>query len=292
MDILEKLWGSKIAVIGLGYLGKRLNNFLKSHSEKFSYSVHSFSRTNIAEIKGVEFDYVFNCAGNTGDFRNKIWETVDSNLFLTHFLLNNIKINKAYISSSSSRVYGFSDNPGISFSESYLCPDISDHLSIDFIYDGTKKLQESILFNIGKNSTFRLISCRLSNVYGRYIETDMNNSTFLKVMISHAVEKHKLVISQNPYSSKGFVFIDDAILGLIHSAVNSTKSAIYNICSGVSYSIEDWVNYLNLDVEFVETGDKPKYSNISIAKAVEELNFQPTFFLNQLKINTIYERSH
>ena len=43
---------------------------------------------NFKSISKFEFDYVFNCAGNTGDFRNQILETVESNISLAIFLLN------------------------------------------------------------------------------------------------------------------------------------------------------------------------------------------------------------
>lgn len=292
MNILEKLNGSSIAVIGLGYLGKRLYSFLETNSLKYNYRTQSFSRENIDMIKNSEFDYVFNCAGNTGDFRTRVWDTIDSNLFLTRFIIDNVKITNAFVSTSSTRVYGNSDDPHVLFSENYISTDKSNHLEIDFIYDGTKKLQESVLFNLGRTCPYKLISCRLSNIFGRYEDSDMNDSTYLKVMIKHAIQDKVLCIKQNMNSTKGFIFIDDAIVGLIYSAVNSTNSDIYNICSGISYSIYDWVKYLELDVDFIDTEDELRFSNISIQKAVQELGFQPQYFLSQLKFNKIYEGSN
>ena len=58
MNILEKLKGSSIAVIGLGYLGKRLYSFLDYYSLKYNYKIQGFSRENIDKIKNSEFDYV------------------------------------------------------------------------------------------------------------------------------------------------------------------------------------------------------------------------------------------
>lgn len=278
---------NKIAVVGMGYIGSILFNVLKQKSKQHNFTIISYSRKNICDIKDEEFDYIFNCAGNTGDFRQKIFETIESNIFLTRFLLENVKINKAYVALSSTRLYGFSINEDCLFEENEVPFDLKKHLDIDFIYDGSKKLLESLLWNIKDQLPYKIIVCRLSNLFGRFEKSDLDDSTFLKLMIRHKIEHKNLAINQNINNTKGYVFIDDAIDGIIKSAINSIGHNIYNICSGQSYSIMDWINYLGIQFHVTNINATPTYSKNDISKAQKELGFAPKHFLQNIKLSDI-----
>jgi len=287
--VLENFRGRKIGIVGLGYIGNHLFRYLDHFSKEYEFSVLAFNKANSNLLSGATFDYFFNCAGNTGDFRSKIWSTVDSNLFLARYLMENIKITECYVSLSSTRLYGFTSDKNVLFTENSQLTKDGDHLSIDFIYDGTKMLLESILWNYNNKVDYRISICRLSNLYGRYNAEDLNDSTYLKVMIRSHVEGKRLLVEQNVLNTKGYIFIDDAIQGIIHSAIYSEKSDIYNICSGESYSIENWLKYLKVDYVIGNSGKPDLHSRNSIAKAVTELKFKPQYFLNNLEFNKIFQ---
>jgi nucleoside-diphosphate-sugar epimerase len=285
---LEYFKNKKIGIVGLGYIGNHLVEYFNAYSEEYGYDVRTFRRDNISLVAGETFDYFFNCGGNTGDFRNKIWSTIDSNLTLTKYLLENMRVNECYVALSSTRLYGFSADRDVLFTE---CSDLvnkKNHLSIDFVYDGTKMLLESILWNQRNNFDFRISICRLSNLYGRYTRKDLNDSTYLKVMIKCKADGKELFTEQNVYNTKGYIFIDDAIQGIIHSAVYPGKSDIYNICSGESYSIKHWLNYLELKYATAADDDPPVYGRNSIEKAASEINFHPRYFLSNIESNKIF----
>jgi len=289
LQILGYFKGKSIGVAGLGYVGRHLADFLNTYSAEFQYSLSTFTRSNIEDVKGKEFDYFFNCAGNTGDFRQKMWETIESNLFLTKYLLENIKIKEAYIALSSTRLYGFSDKKDILFEENEIDSNPKSHLSIDFVYDGTKKLLESILWNLGGKVRHKIIICRLSNLYGKYTKSDLNDSTFFKLMLRSKIEDRPLKVEQNVLSTKGYIFVEDAILGIIHSAVYAAKNNVYNICSGESYSIGDWMRYFKIDYTLGNEINSPSYSRNSIKKAAAELFFHPKTFLTNVSWSELFE---
>jgi nucleoside-diphosphate-sugar epimerase len=293
MNLLKELSGVHISVVGMGYIGRRLFNFLEQNSEAYNYKVSAFSKSNIEDIRFKEFDYLFNCAGNTGDFRDKIFETAESNLLLTSFLIQNIKIRKAYVAISSTRVYGFLNDKDVLFTEEYNSWNHGSHLGIDFVYDGTKKLLESMLWNSRNERSFRTVICRLSNLYGGYQMNDLNDSTFLKVMVKHAISKTSLKLNQNINNSKGYIHIDDAVEGLLAAAVFSDQSNIFNLCSGVSYSLEDWLKYLGVSFELCSYSTISTHSKNDISRAKKLIYFNPKYFLSNLSLNKIinYESS-
>jgi nucleoside-diphosphate-sugar epimerase len=128
----------------------------------------------------------------------------------------------------------------------------------------------------------------LSNVYGRYSNSDLNDSTFLKLLIRKKVQGGVLKIKQNILNSKGYIFVDDAIEGIVKSAIYSKETDIYNICSGESYSIDNWIRYLKIKVDAVNNDTKPIFSRIDIEKATRDIKFVPKYLLQNIDFDKIY----
>ena len=276
-NILNAFIGKNIGVLGTGYVATRLINLLKSEKK---INVICLTRLNLLDkINKHTFDYFFNCAGNTGDFRTKIDETLDSNLFLNQFLVKNLVVREAFVYLSSTRVYGFCTDNSISFNEEYQS--LESHTNIDFIYNGTKKLTESYLLNI--KLPYRVIVCRLSNLFGDYSLADLDDSTYIKVMVKHFLEKKELIINQNINSSKDYIFIEDALNGIIKSAVNAPKTDYFNIASGSSYSLTDWLNYLATPFEATNQQQNAVFSRIDVTKSKKILDFTPKYNLSNLE---------
>jgi len=169
----------KVGILGIGYIGLNILNFLKSLN--LNIDLISITRKNIDLIKKIEFDYLINTSGNSGDFRNQLIETIDSNLGLNSYILKHAKIKGNYIYISSSRVYGFTGDYNIIFDEE--SENCYNNLDLDFIYDGSKKLAESLLFNYSKNLSYNIGILRLSNVYGKF--NNLDDSTLIKKIIRY-----------------------------------------------------------------------------------------------------------
>lgn len=281
MEHTKQLEGKTIGILGTGYIGKNLMNYLNTNQ---NIEVKVFNRDNLADIKKYTFDYFYNCAGNTGDFRKDLKKTIESNLFLNIYLLDNLKITNSFIYLSSTRLYGFSDKKDVVFKEDHQTNE--NHLSIDYIYDGSKKLTESYLIN--KSTEFNVVICRISNVYGNYTIQDLDDSTYLKVLLKKYVTKDIINIKQNILSEKDYIFIHDALKGIIQASLFKEEKTIFNIATGNSYSLKSWINYLGLEYE-IDSQEKshPLYSSIDISKANKLLNFNTVFNLENLTINDI-----
>jgi nucleoside-diphosphate-sugar epimerase len=273
-----------IGIIGLGYIGKNLYEYLQKNTFELNTKIVTFDKKNFRSVIDFEFDYFFNTAGNSGDFRENIFETVESNIDLTVFLLKNIKLKNKYIALSSTRLYGFSESENVFFEEDFYST--NQHLNIDFIYDGTKKLAESILLNSAEKLNYEIVIVRLSNVYGMFDE--LNDSTLIKKIIRLKSENSELKIRKSVADSKkDYIYIDDAIEGIIQCAMFGENKEIFNIAYGKSFSIKEISDILKLKLAFENDNSKPVFSNISIKKSISKIQFKPKIDLKTGLLKTL-----
>jgi nucleoside-diphosphate-sugar epimerase len=289
MTQFSELTNSKIGIVGMGYVGKNLYKLLAGLRDELNIKLYMFDRNNMQQLKDETFDYIFNCAGNTGDFRQQIWETINSNIGVTEYIIKNASIIKSLVLLSSVRIYGFTIDQNHTFLETDILNNDKDHLNIDFIYNGTKMLTECVVLNIANGLPYKIIVCRLSNLYGNYSINDLDDSTYLKVMLRHKVENKLLQVNQNIFDSKGYIFISDAVTGIILCGIKSAASTIYNICSGKSYSVYDWIKFLDLKYLADNKEVASRHSSVSIEKAKKELGYQPVYSLQNLTVNQIIQ---
>ena len=261
---LSNLKNKKIAVLGIGYIGSNILAYLK----RLDIKTIEITKKNLSLFKNKEFDYIINCAGNSGDFRQKLIETVESNVCLNSYILENFKIKYCYIYLSSSRIYGFSDNDKITFDENSF--NSYNNLNLDYIYDGSKKLVESLLINYSKNVDYKIAILRLSNVYGNF--DCLDDSTLIKKIIRYKQESlNNLNVKQNRYSKKDYIHINDVVESIINVLIKIKDTDIFNLAYGKSYSLDNISNILNLDIQSDETV-KPTYSKISSSKIKKEFS--------------------
>ena len=288
-NIIKGFQNKTIAIVGMGYIGKHLFQTLEQYSADFNIKIHCFNRKSVTHIGKFEFDYLFNCSGNTGDFRSQILETVESNISLAIFLLKNAKVKECLIPLSTTRIYGFTNDKNLYFDENYSSTE--NHIELDFIYNGAKKLMESLYLN--HKTPYKIAIPRLSNVFGQYKKEDLDKSTFLKLMIEAALNGETLSTQQHKNSAKDYIFIDDAIEGILRVALFSEDRACYNICLGKSYSIADWASFLNIeintasDTSLSEGIPMEQYSKVLNEKAAQKLQFSPPHALNTIQFSDI-----
>jgi len=269
MIYLSQLNNTKIGILGYGYIGSNIYNYL-SGLKIHNLDIIILNEENYTRIEKETFDYFLNCAGNSGDFRDNILYTIESNIGLHCYLLKHLKIRKAYLALSSARVYGFTSDKTKSFNEEdFSC---SDHLGLDFIYDGSKKMIESILNNYYTKLNYNIKIVRLTNVYGRF--NILDDTTLIKKIIKCKINNNILSVNANKYSSKDYIYIDDAINGILKLLLHQGKFEIYNIGSGESYSLKDISKMIDLQIECIDNNQKEFHCGISIKKAQENLDFK------------------
>lgn len=278
-DIVKGFENKTIGIVGLGYIGRHLLQVFQKYQSDFNITILCFNRETLGKIGDIELDYLFNCAGYTGNASVNSFEAIDAHINLPIFLLNSARIKTCFISLGSTRIYGFWTTKNRVFTEKYYSKDIFTEGG--YLYDGSKKLMESLLLNHAKKVDFKIVIPRLSNVFGGHTIDDLDDSTFLTVMLKSAISDKKLSTHQNTESAKDFIYIDDALEGILRAALLSKNSTSYNICSSKSYTIQEWADFLKIEVE----GDKnttPQYSYVSNKKAKKELGFSPKILLKQL----------
>ncbi|MDQ7047720.1 MAG: SDR family oxidoreductase [Sulfurovum sp.] len=270
---LSKLKNKKIAILGIGYIGSNILNYLKSLDINLHITV--ITKKNLDIIEKNEFDYLINSSGNSGDFRTQLIETIDSNLGLNSYILEKAKIKESYIYISSSRVYGFTNENNIIFNEDST--NCYNNLDLDFIYDGSKKLAESLLYNYSKDLDYKIGILRLSNVYGKF--NNFDDSTLIKKIIRYKQENKKsLFIKQNRNSMKDYIYIDDVVESIITVMLNIKNTDIYNLAYGKSYSLDEVSKFLNLKIE-TDDNIEPIYSNVSNEKLSKEFGIKLKYSL-------------
>jgi nucleoside-diphosphate-sugar epimerase len=289
-DIVKGFQNTTIGIVGMGYIGKHLFQTLTPYSADFNIKIHCFNRKTVKQIGKFELDYLFNCAGNTGDFRSQILETVESNISLAIFLLKNARVKTCLIPLSTTRIYGFTNDANLYFDENYL--NTEPHTAQDFIYNGSKKLMESVYLN--HKTPYKIAIPRLSNVFGKFKKSELDKSTFLKLMLEAAINGETISTHQALESAKDYIFIDDAIEGILRTALFSEDKNCYNIALGKSYSIEDWAKFLKISIKSNSDTPPPesigmfhKYSRVLKEKAAEKLGFSPRYDLSTLQFSDV-----
>jgi|GEM_PF-2008779 len=271
MNYLENLRNKKIGIIGMGYIGSNIYAYLCSKKKELGLEITGMTKENIGVVESKKFDYLINCAGKSGDFRQDPVGTVESNICLPIYLLKNARVSECYVGISSTRVYGFAKDRNIVFDES--CYSSSTHLSLDFIYDGSKKLMESLLMNSAEKVGYRVSIVRLSNVYGNFNALD--DTTLIKKIVRAKIEKGSFKTNENKDSEKDYIYISDAIEGILRAMIIPKKSSVFNIASGQSTSISKVAGFLNITPIYDDKQKELVFSNISIKKANVELRFKP-----------------
>lgn len=269
MNLASLLQNSKIGILGQGYLGSCLSNFLLDLKID-GLEISSINRGNWKILEEETFDYFINCAGNSGDFRENVFETIDSNITLINNLIKILKVRKSLVTISSTRVYGFSSDKTVVFSEDDFSE--SNHLDINYIYDGAKKITESVLYNSSNKLAYKIKIARLSNVYGKFNQLD--DSTLIKQIVKRKIDNAPLITTVNPVSRKDYIYIDDAIRGIISLLFCKNKFEVYNIGFGKSSSLEEISKILNLEIKYQSTVPIV-HNNISVNKAAAILGFKP-----------------
>ena len=60
MDFLNKLNNKTVGILGLGYLGSNLLNYLSEKKEEFNIKIIPIDKENINIIESTNFDYFLN----------------------------------------------------------------------------------------------------------------------------------------------------------------------------------------------------------------------------------------
>lgn len=223
-----------------------------------------------------------------GDYLNEFDAIIKPTIQLLPFLAeSNIKF--VYFSSGGT-IYGVNEK-GV-FSESDNTNPIS--------YYGQSKLilEESILLESRKSGLDYLI-VRPSNPYG-IGQNIFGKQGLIAASIGHILNNEKITIWGDGSVVRDYIHIDDLTMGVVKVIESSLNNQIYNIGSGIGYSVKDIIGVLKkivdveFEVEYIEgrTVDVPimvldvkkfhdlvESTKVSIESGIRE------FFVHELKKN-------
>ena len=172
-------------------------------------------------------------------------EDIESTILLLESMVKN-KCSKIVFISSGGAIYGNGKN--LPFSEDDATNPISE-------YGIQKLLIEKYLYyyKFHYNIDYKVI--RLSNPYGKFQEANKGQG-LIATAIYNAINNKEILIYGDGNNTRDYIYIDDAINSIINIANNETRYDLYNVGSGIGYSIND---VLNIIKEELEINIKVKY---------------------------------
>ena len=164
-------------------------------------------------------------------------------------------------------------------------------------YAITKYVNELYADVFSKTYGIETIGLRYFNVFGRKQDSNGAYAAVIPKFVSQLISGESPVINGDGSFSRDFTYIDNVIQANLLSLITTDKKAIntvYNIAYGGRNTLNDLMGYLKkylsefdskiLQVEVIygpnRLGDIP-HSHASVAKAKENLNYNPQFSLQQ-----------
>lgn len=213
---------SQYTVIGAsGFIGARLVAALRARGDE----VYAPERGD-PEILSRELGRVFYCAGLTGDFMVRPFDTVEAHVGLLTTLLRSAHFERL-IYLSSTRLYD-SLGAGGGREDDILQFDVSSPRNV---YDLSKALGENLCL---ARSDGRASVARLSNLFDW---TDAAGG-FLSDLLKRARRERSIRLNSSPLAGRDYIHVDDVISALI--AMDATGAqGIVNIARGEALSNAD-----------------------------------------------------
>ena len=255
---------------GSGFIGTSLGKYLKAKG----HSVFSPSRSEMNSLPH-ELGHVIYAVGLTGDFRQRLIETVDAHVNVLAKIISDNKFS-SFLYLSSTRVYSGVISDGAVNEDA----PIPVRPGTDAVYDLSKLLGESFCL-MQDNHSVRV--ARLSNVYG----CGQSKHTFLQMLIDEINEKGEVEIREAPVSGKDYVSVDDVLCALENIALHG-QERIYNIASGELVTHEELSKMLarlsGAKITFAEGGVVRRFPLISVESLVNEFGWAPQSVLRGLDV--------
>jgi nucleoside-diphosphate-sugar epimerase len=202
------------SVIGSGgFIGARVTQTLRADGQEV------FAPGRSDEVLGRDLGRVFYCAGLTGDYRTRPFETVEAHAGLLSRILEQGRFERlVYL--SSTRVYDA--NPDANGrEEAPLRVNANDP---EHLYELSKLLGENLAVN---RSGGRGAAARLSYVF----DWTADARGFLSDWLRRAAESRDLALDSNPEDGRDYIHRDDAVAGL-RAILDSGLNGIVNVAAG------------------------------------------------------------
>ncbi len=204
-------------VIGAGgFIGARLTEALRRQGR----TVYAPARGD-RELFERDLGCVYYCAGLTGDFMRRPFDTVEAHVGLVAALLRDARFDRlVYL--SSTRLY---DSLGSRGGRETDILELDPALPRN-VYDLSKALGENLCLT---RSGGRGVVARLSNVFAAVPEA----SGFLSELLVRAQAERDIVLASSPGGGRDYIHVDEVIAALIAMGQGDV-AGIVNVASGAT----------------------------------------------------------
>jgi nucleoside-diphosphate-sugar epimerase len=210
--------------------------------------------------------HVIYAIGLTGDFRQRLHETIEANVSFLSYVLQTLSFD-SFLYLSSTRVYGGLPAEAVAGEASPL----SLIPNSDTVYDLSKLLGEALCLS-QPQATVRV--ARLSNIVG----SGQSEHTFLGALLSEGRRDGRVAVREAPLSSKDYIALDDVIPLLVQIALTG-RERLYNVASGTPLNhaaiAEAIRKAIGIKVEFMANAPNRSFPRINIDRIQSEFAFEP-----------------
>tara|TARA_A100001011_G_C14262469_1_gene823114 strand:+ start:843 stop:1760 length:918 start_codon:yes stop_codon:yes gene_type:complete len=300
----------KIAIVGgLGFIGtnlyfklnktykiKIIDNFKVKNNICF-IDKKKIIRCDIKNSKKIKkiltnFDVIINLAGQTGviESNDKPHECLSDNIFgylnILHSANSSNKKIKIINASTAGAIYGDTKK---------ICGETDEMNPISY-YGLSKKFNEeqSNIFN--KLYKLKIVNLRFANVYGEF---SLHKKSLVHNSIKSYIKRKKMFIFGNGNQTRDFIYVGD-LVEIIERSIKF-KTGSYNIASGKSNSVNDFINILKNNsacpnyIKVKKNKGEVKDVRINNKKLLNEINdskFEFTSFEQGIKNTLVWYRKY
>tara|TARA_Y100000996_G_scaffold24707_1_gene17744 strand:+ start:2171 stop:3043 length:873 start_codon:yes stop_codon:yes gene_type:complete len=146
-------------------------------------------------------------------------------------------------------------------------------------YTYTKWQGEELCKMFSKIYDLSTIICRFYNVYGPYQITDGPYSAIVGIFQRQFLDKVPLTITGDGEQRRDFTHVYDIVDGLIQSSKHSFSGSIFELGTGVNYSINELARMFGekYPIEYIPKRDGEMLTTLcNISEAKEKINYNPT----------------
>ena len=256
-----------ITVLGAtGFIGSHLIRHLEAIGTVWQAPARGES------LRGRSLGNVVDCAGITGDFRVRPYDTVDAHVGRVVDIARHCSLD-SFVYLSSTRLY--KDHPTSPAREE---DDLkASPVGVGGLYNLSKAMGEAVTLTLGERGCV----ARLSNVYGRGSE----GHNFLASIVTDALTKGRIELETSLDSAKDYVSITD-VVELLPRLAAGGRERIYNVAGGVNVTNREIVEVIagltGCSVSVKPDSETWVYPEIDIGRARREFGFSPSPLLRDL----------
>lgn len=257
---------SRFTIFGAGgFVGRHLVARLAGDDVE----IHAVTREAWPAV-GSDLGHVIFTIGMTADFREKPFETVESQVLRLAEALRNYRFT-SFLYLSSTRLYRQQADTREKAALA-VRPAVADDL-----YNATKLAGEALVLAL-PNPACRV--ARLSNLYG----APSPSHSFLAQVVAEAKARGRVTFRTAPDSQKDYLDVESAAAALVDIA-RAGRHRLYNVASGENVShaaIGAALARLGLPCDFAPDAPESRFTPIAIDRLVGEFAFRPKSLLAEL----------